>query len=174
MRSAVVAGLLVLAGCGAKKDANLLETVSKEDPAPTASEAIVDAGGSPSDRTPPQPPLPPTLPGDLTKVPISIPAKNLVKGKHYQAQGVEPFWALDVLPDKLIYTTPEIQPGLSVPYKSSREGARTRYSGTLQGKPMILTIEPGTCNDGMSDIVYAYKASFTLGDRTERGCAELK
>ena len=172
MRSAVPLGLVLLAGCKPAEQA----------PAePSASPAqSIDLIG-PSDPPTPPPTLPgdlskppPPLPGDIKKAPISIPADNLIKGRHFQALGTEPFWSLEVLPGKLIYTSPEVQPGIAVTYTLTGQGKQLRYSGTLQGKPMVLTIEPGECSDGMSDTVYPYKASFTWGDRTEQGCARAK
>jgi uncharacterized membrane protein len=169
MRSVVLAGFVLLAGCQQAEQAP-----AEPSQAAVASEAVIDASGSPRDPVPPQPPLPPTLPGDLNKVPNLIPADGVVKSKHFQALGTEPFWGLEVLSGKLIYTSPEVQLGIAVNYTFSSEGKATRYSGTLQGKPMALTIAPGTCSDGMSDTVYPYKAEFKWGDATQQGCARLK
>lgn len=79
-----------------------------------------------------------------------------------------------MLPGKLIYSSPEVQQGMVIAARFSGEGKRLLFSGTMQGKPVVLTIEPGTCSDGMSDTVYAYKAVFIWGEQTERGCARLK
>ena len=164
MRSALLLGLVLLAGCKpaeqapAKPDENdLVLTVTASDIPPT-------------DQVAP----PPTVPGERKKQPKVPGADALVRGKRYQALGTEPFWSLEVLPGKLIYTSPEVQPGIAVTYTLTGQGKQLRYSGTLQGKPMVLTIEPGECSDGMSDTVYPYKASFTWGDRTEQGCARAK
>ncbi len=172
MRSAVLLGLVLLAGCKPAEQA-------PAEPSASSAESIDLIGSSDPPAPPPilpgdlnKPPSP--LPGDIKKAPISIPADNLVKGKHFQALGTEPFWGLEVLPGKLIYTSPEVQPGIAVTYAFTSQGKQSRYSGTLQGKPMILSIELGQCSDGMSDTVYPYKAIFVWGDQTQQGCARAK
>lgn len=173
MRSAVLAGLVLLGGCKPAEQAPAEPSAS-----PTESEDLI---GGPNDppAPPPSPPdnpskVPPTLPGDLTKAKAPNPIDNLIKGKRFQVLGTEPFWSFDVLPDKLVYTSPEVQPGVAVPFAKTAIGKQVRYSAKLHGKPMVLTIEPGECSDGMSDTVYPYTASFVWGDQTEKGCARLK
>jgi uncharacterized membrane protein len=172
MRSAVLLGLVVLAGCKPAEQA-------PAEPSASAAESI-DLIGSPSD--PPAPP--PTVPGDLSKPSPS--ASNAPKVKlsdlppppdgipQFQALGTEPFWSFKSSPGRLNYSSPEVPEGAEFMVNAAWSGKVTRYTGTLQGKPMVLTIEPGTCSDGMSDTVYAYKATFKWGDRTEQGCARLK
>lgn len=94
--------------------------------------------------------------------------------QHFQALGTEPFWSLDVLDDQLRYSSPEVLDGKAFPASVKREGQTYRFTGTLDGQAVLLTIEPGQCSDGMSDTSYPYKASFTWGSRTEQGCARLK
>ena len=104
-----------------------------------------------------------------TIAPVPPPAPAPVK--HFQALGTEPFWSVDVLQGKLRYSSPENLEGTTFASTEAKDGSATRYIGTLEGKLVTLRIEPGTCSDGMSDTVYAYKASFTWGAQTERGCA---
>ncbi|HOB14812.1 MAG TPA: hypothetical protein PK680_07050 [Novosphingobium sp.] len=95
--------------------------------------------------------------------------------QHLQAFGTEPFWSLEVLPgSKLRYSSPENLDGTIFTVSETNDGSRLRYVGTLDGKAAVLTIEPGECNDGMSDEVFAHKASFNWGEQTEQGCARIK
>lgn len=141
MRSAVLAGLVLLAGCQGGQDS---APVAASD-GPTATAAAS-----------------PVLPG-LPDPPPNIP--------QYQALGTEPFWSLTSSPGSLRYSSPEALDGISFRVRTEFDGEVTRYTGTLQGKPVVLEIKPGTCSDGMSDTVYPYKAAFTWGERTEQGCA---
>lgn len=163
MRSAIAAALIMLAGCEQKTEEPELVTADLE--------------GSPTDSPPPVPdnaaiqpvPKPPTPP--TSTEPGTVPA---TPPQHFQALGTEPFWSFEVLPGKLIYTSPEVQQGIVIAARFSGQGKRLQFSGAMQGKPVLLAIEPGTCSDGMSDTVYAYKASFSWGGQTEQGCARLK
>jgi len=93
---------------------------------------------------------------------------------HFQALGTEPFWDLEVLPGQLRYASPEVLDGKAFAASASRQGNAYSFTGKLDGKAVVLTIEPGQCSDGMSDTIYPYKAAFTWGDRTEQGCARLR
>ena len=173
MRSVVLAGLVVLAGC---------EPADQAPAEPSASPVeSIDLIGGPSD----PPALPPTIPGDLSKVrpalpgdankaPISIPADNLVKGKYYQALGTEPFWSVEVTPEALVYKTPENPAGTRIAYTTAKVASDTRYFGKLGGEQVILLIMPAKCSDGMSDTIYSYSATWSIGAEIRGGCARLK
>lgn len=95
-------------------------------------------------------------------------------GKHMQALGTEPFWSVEIRPGELRYSTPENQAGTLIASTVTSDGRRMIHSGEIDGKPISLTIEPGTCSDGMSDTVYQWKATLTIDDRTEQGCAQIR
>ena len=162
MRSALLAGLMLLAGCGQK--------------AAEPDMVTADLKGSLTDPPPPVPnhpaPQPAQKPAPVT--PGIEPAVPAQPPQHFQALGTEPFWSLEVLPGKLVYTSPEVQHGVVVAARFSGEGKRLLFSGTMHGKPVMLSIEPGSCSDGMSDTVYAYKAAFIWGAQTEQACARLR
>ncbi len=105
-------------------------------------------------------------------------ATSVPTGQTFQALGTEPFWSIEVLGDKLLYTSPEQQTPVAIAAHMegmSKHGAgELRYVGRMDGKAVVLTIALGICSDGMSDTVYAYTATFTWGERTEQGCARLK
>ena len=98
-------------------------------------------------------------------VPSTMPAKP------FQALGTEPFWSIEVRPGEMLYSDPENIAGTSFAATETSEGRGTRFAGSLNGKPVSLLVEPGTCSDGMSDTVYSWKAVLTIGTRTEQGCA---
>jgi uncharacterized membrane protein len=91
-----------------------------------------------------------------------------------QALGTEPFWAVEVTPGRLRYTTPENQKGTEFPAKRSIEGAAQVWTGTFEGSQFTLRIAPGTCSDGMSDTAYAYTAMVAFAGETLQGCARLR
>ncbi len=165
MRSVVVLGLMVLAGCKPAEQAPAEPSVT-----PAASAVTVDSRGSQSD----PPALPPTLPGDLRKEPRLLPDKGLVRGKHYQALGTEPFWSVEVTPEALVYTTPENPGGTRIAYTVAKVASDTRYFGKLGEEQVILLIMPGKCSDGMSDTVYPYSATWSVGSEFRGGCARRK
>ncbi len=154
MRSAVMLGLVVLAGCKEQATDQIVtvDLPTSVAPAPAATPTA-------------QPAIPPQ---------VSVPAKSAVKNQHFQALGTEPFWSLEVIGDKLLYSSPEQLTAVAITASLSNAGPQLRYTAVMDGKPVVLTIEAGTCSDGMSDTVYSHKASFTWGDQTERGCARLK
>jgi len=91
-----------------------------------------------------------------------------------QALGTEPFWSIETGDGKMRYSSPEELKGIAVEAVEETLGGVRRFSGQLQAKPAVLLVESGTCSDGMSDTVYAYKASFTWGGKTEHGCARAR
>ena len=91
--------------------------------------------------------------------------------ERFVALGTEPFWSVEVTPGQLRYSTPEDIPGAAFAALRSENGAGITYTGTLKGQKAALRIAAGECSDGMSDTVYAYRATFTLAAQELRGCA---
>lgn len=151
MRSAVAAGLAMLAGCQADQDTqhNGASQVASEAPLPAPAPAAPRSNPAPTADTPGEP----------------------ARAIRFRALGTEPFWSIEVIGNRLRYSSPEQIEAIAVDATIAVDGKRTSYAGILQGKPVVLTIDPGECSDGMSDRIYPYTASFTWGDRTEHGCA---
>ena len=161
MRSAALAGLVVLGACDSTTPPkDKVENIIIKDGS-TAAESVEASSTGAATGTEIQATTSATQP----------PAEPV---KQLQALGTEPFWSLDVLPGKLRYSSPDNLEGTQFTSTEAKDGKATRYTGQLEGKTVILRIEPGTCSDGMSDTVYPYKATFTWGERTEQGCARLK
>ena len=103
-----------------------------------------------------------------TAVPVSlVPAA-------FRALGTEPFWSASVAGTKLSYTTPEDQQGKSIAVTRSDGATRATLSGILAGAKLALEVTPGKCSDGMSDRVYPFTATLTIGGETRHGCASAK
>lgn len=148
MRSAVLAGLVLLAGCDRTASVAVVETTSEA--ATVLASQVAEVTAKPGSMV-----VPPTL---------------SVLPRH--AFGTEPFWSFEIRPDTLRYSTPEVM-GIELKAKLERKDGIFRFTAVLQDKPMVLTIESGECSDGMSDNLYRYKAEFTWRGKTERGCAKL-
>ena len=155
MRRGALLGLLALAGCHEKPHDKLT-------PVSDTSEAVVEAAlNSPGIH--PSAPLVPPPPGN---------------GKQFKALGTEPFWSIEVLDGKLLYTSPEQPTAVAIEAHMTAKGKHgdggLMWEGRMNGKPVTLTIRKGQCSDGMSDTVYPFKSTFTWGERTEQGCAIQK
>ena len=94
--------------------------------------------------------------------------------ERFVALGTEPFWSVEVSPGQLRYSTPEDIPGAIFAAQRSDDAAAIIYTGTLDGKAARLRIAVGQCSDGMSDTIYAYRATFTLADLELSGCARKR
>jgi uncharacterized membrane protein len=94
----------------------------------------------------------------------------------YVARGNEPFWAVEVTPQEIVFKEPENIEGVRGPYAPpTRDGTRLTFRTVLRDSSattLELTIEERSCSDGMSDREYAYAANARIGDRILNGCAE--
>ena len=89
----------------------------------------------------------------------------------YRFTGTEPFWGGTIDGSTILYRTPDDLAGKTITATVTKDDSATRYSGTLDGQPFILTLTPGTCSDGMSDTVYPLKAALTVHGEQRQGCA---
>ncbi|RMH93558.1 hypothetical protein EBB59_04770 [Lysobacter pythonis] len=89
-----------------------------------------------------------------------------------RAIGTEPFWRIDAEGSRLRYATPEDSPGRTFETRRIREGRGWRWLGAGAHGAFDLVIQPGTCGDGMSDRVYAYRARLLVDGRALGGCAD--
>lgn len=93
------------------------------------------------------------------------------------ALGNEPFWNVSIMPDSIVWRTPEHLEGIHFPPAArERSGNVIRWQTARTGTPASLdvSIESVTCSDGMSDRVYPYKATLELDAQTFTGCAEQR
>ena len=101
----------------------------------------------------------------------SAPAPAASPTARYRFTGTEPFWGGTIDGTTIIYKTPDDQAGETITATVTTEGTTTRYAGTLDGKPFILKLTPGTCSDGMSDTVYPLHAVLAVRGEPRQGCA---
>ncbi len=90
-----------------------------------------------------------------------------------RAVGTEPFWGARVEGRCVTYSHPEDQAGTRVWTKFSGSASAGSWTGTLNGKPFVMTTRPQAgCSDGMSDKVYPIAVSLSVGGEQRSGCAE--
>lgn len=113
----------------------------------------------------------PMAAAEPTPVPAPKPSPAPQVPARFRATGTEPFWGAKVDGGALTYSTPEFPDGTVVEVTRKQAGDSVIFSGTLDGKPLELAISAGPCSDGMSDRVYDWTATRTIGPDVQRGCA---
>jgi uncharacterized membrane protein len=95
----------------------------------------------------------------------------------FLARGTEPFWAFVQTATGAIYSVPGgLMGGVDEMYYTTIEtisGTTIIVAATpiATGSLIQVTLVPGTCSDGMSDIIYPYNATLVLPSETRTGCA---
>ena len=102
--------------------------------------------------------------------PAAIPPSAQTAAR-YRFTGTEPFWGGTIDGSTILYRTPDDLAGKTITATVTKDDLATRYSGTFDGQPFLLTLTPGTCSDGMSDTVYPLKAALTVHGEQRQGCA---
>lgn len=165
----VLAAAFLLAGCqdeGAGSAGNVSNGAPAEAPPATSAPASTkEAAETRGDAAAPAPAEP------SAKAAPAAGASAWSKSG-YRLVGTEPFWGGTVTGTKILYQTPEDQAGAAVAATASYGPAGELYSGSLGGKPFILTLTKGPCSDGMSDKVHAYTAALQVGGEARQGCAD--
>jgi uncharacterized membrane protein len=138
---------LALAGCSREPE-----------PAPSANDMPSEAG------TEAPVPIAAATPPPARPAAPDLPAK-------FRATGTEPFWGAKVDGNSLSYSTPEYPEGMPVPVTRTVQDGSVTFSGTIDGKPLQLAVSAGPCSDGMSDTVYPWSVTRTIGPDIQRGCA---
>ena len=86
--------------------------------------------------------------------------------------GTEPFWGGEVTGDRLTYSTPENIDGTVIEVSRFAGRGGLSFSGMLDGAQFDLVVVEGQCSDGMSDRVFPFVATLSLGESDDlRGCA---
>lgn len=87
----------------------------------------------------------------------------------FVARGNEPFWALRVLPDRVVLERPDADPVEAAARAIALDGGGYRWQAD---SPVItVTLRPGYCADGMADAASAWQARVTLSGVELAGCA---
>lgn len=87
----------------------------------------------------------------------------------FRARGNEPFWSLELSDRGLRFSTPDRKLEGPAPAMQSGAGVR-RYAGTLQGKPVAVTVTAALCSDTMTGMPYPARVEMEFEGRTWRGC----
>ncbi len=88
----------------------------------------------------------------------------------FAAWGNEPFWAAISAKGELRLERPGATPLVARPIEWRQEDGGWVLSGQAASGPLGLRLVPGFCSDGMSDALYAWSATATVGREELRGC----
>lgn len=104
---------------------------------------------------------------------------GIASGEAISLSGTEPFWSAEIEDGTMRYTTIEDQDGVVFPVERFAGNNGLSFSGQLPdrtghrnaGAAVDVAVTPGSCSDGMSDRIFPYVATLSVGDETLRGCA---
>jgi uncharacterized membrane protein len=90
------------------------------------------------------------------------------------ARGTEPFWAVEVHDDQIIWRQPQDprEIVLSSPRTQDAEGA-VEYRASDAGREVEVLIDERSCSDAMSGEFFAYSARALLDGKEFHGCARV-
>jgi len=96
---------------------------------------------------------------------VSIPTAAPAQAS-YKAVGTEPGWALTIDGDTMNYEGDYGSVKISEPTPADFRAA----PGTYAARRLTLTIAPGPCSDGMSDLTYRDTVTLVADDKNVSGC----
>jgi uncharacterized membrane protein len=90
------------------------------------------------------------------------------------ARGNEPFWAVEVNSDTMIWRQPDglKEVVIQTPQSQDSEGT-VGYTGTGGGHTLELFVDAQPCRDSMSGAFFAYSARAIFDGREFKGCARI-
>jgi putative lipoprotein len=88
----------------------------------------------------------------------------------FAAWGTEPFWAAIDAGEELRLERPGAEPLVARPSSAHQEGADWIVEGDTGAGKLSLRLTPDFCSDGMTDSLYAWKATASLGELQLKGC----
>jgi uncharacterized membrane protein len=96
---------------------------------------------------------------------------KIATGKRYSAKWTEPFWAADITATGVALTRPGETTTNIINYTTTQsQSSKDTLVKDLKGE-FFITLSPGKCSDGMSDVVYENTATVLVGAETLTGCA---
>ncbi len=147
MKRTILAALALTAACGQPSD-----RLSDEEAAAEQGPAMLDAANNEA--------------SEVIAGPSALPEAEDAGPVLYKALGTEPGWSLTVRPARMDYAGDYGQVSIVEPTPPDFRAAQGTYrSGKLQ-----VTISPGPCSDGMSDLTYRQTVRVTADGRTVSGC----
>ena len=143
----ILALVLTLAACGRSQDST-----------PSAPTPPADAPAS----APPANAVAPTAPAP-TRIDAARPLNAL---------GAEPFWALQIRPKTLNFSTQESPMRRAANTGPKLDGARASWTAALAGGGALkVTLEIKPCANGVGAGGYPFTAAVETGGKTLKGCA---
>jgi putative lipoprotein len=94
------------------------------------------------------------------------------RGIEFRAVGNEPGWFLEIDNERwmrLLYAYGERVATLPVP-KPVTAGGTTTFASSGAGHTLTVTVTPGPCSDGMSDMTYPLSVAVVIDEVPLRGC----
>jgi uncharacterized membrane protein len=88
--------------------------------------------------------------------------------------GEEPFWAIEIRRDGIVFRSPEEPKGRKYPYAVTRTAGQPFYATRLTGPPasmLEIELKPKRCVDSMSGEIRSHEARVMLDGRELHGCA---
>ncbi|MFC4257149.1 hypothetical protein GRI97_16155 [Altererythrobacter xixiisoli] len=108
------------------------------------------------------------IPGDLSD---TRPFDAIAPDEAVHVLGTEPFWNGDIANATLLWKTPEDADGTATAVERFAGRGGLSFTGTLDGKPVVVMVTQGECSDGMSDRTFPFTATVSLGGAQLNGCA---
>lgn len=143
---AIVTALLLTAACGQPSD-----RLSDEDAAAEQSPAVLDEGN---------------IESETISASSELPDQAVAGSVLYKAVGTEPGWSLTVRAARMDYAGDYGEVNIAEPTPPDFRAAH----GTFRSGKLQVTISPGPCSDGMSDLIYRQTVRVTADGRTVSGC----
>ncbi len=115
-----------------------------------------------------------SAPAPLTaENPADAVAAGEVGATRFHARGNEPFWSVTVDGQSLVYSTPDLQPGVHLVATRTDNPTGVQFNGRDGDGDgdFVLIITPGHCQDSMSGHMFDYTATFSYRDQRYTGCA---
>jgi uncharacterized membrane protein len=147
MKRTILAALLLTAACGQPSD-----RLSDEDAAAEQGPAVLDADNNDA--------------SEAIAGPSDLPEAVDAGPTLYKALGTEPGWSLTVHSARMDYAGDYGQ----VKIAESTPPDFRAMQGTYRSGKLQVTISPGPCSDGMSDLTYRQTVRVTADGRTVSGC----
>lgn len=99
-------------------------------------------------------------------VPAAVSKEEAPSPASYKAVGTEPGWALTIDGGKMAYEGDYGTVKIAEPTPANF----LDKPGTYAAKRLTITITPGPCSDGMSDLTYRDTVALVADDKTVSGC----
>lgn len=84
--------------------------------------------------------------------------------------GTEPFWSLQIRPDRLTFSAPDQTDIVATNPGPVVSGDQAVWTGDAESGPVLATLISAVCQDGMSGLLYPFRALVEIEGRALQGC----